>query len=456
MNAKKCRVVASGEGGRRTSNAERRAPNAERQWGSLEQLASDPEFQVWLHREFPAAASEFSDPLARREFLRLMVASFALMGLGACTRPPPQKIVPYLEQPELLVSGRPLFFATAMPFNGSATGILVESNEGRPTKIEGNPSHPLSLGATSIFEQAAILSLYDSDRSKTLVRDQRIETWETFISDWLKEQTEQLKGGGSSLRFLLDTVVSPTVVGQIDQLRKRFPRAKWHQWDPISRASIVEAYRPIFGQAAEPELDLSQADVVVAFDSDFLFESPFRLSYARKFANRRNYKSSGFAHPNYLYVVEPSPTITGSMGSPASADRAGDWECGLPARRAPWNRLERRYPQQRAEKLDRDLRCKAGSQPRRLRSCSSAGYFSRLPSPVFFTQRTLIRRQSTLTWWQDPSIQESCLPVALRQRWRFPLSSETGGCRRLDCSCSRLHLDRYSWLSKVTNTTRSG
>jgi MoCo/4Fe-4S cofactor protein with predicted Tat translocation signal len=102
MNAKKYRAVASGEGGRRTPNAERRAPNAERRWGSLEQLASDPEFQIWLHREFPAAASEFSDPLARREFLRLMVASFALMGLGACTRPPPQKIVPYLEQPELL------------------------------------------------------------------------------------------------------------------------------------------------------------------------------------------------------------------------------------------------------------------------------------------------------------------------------------------------------------------
>jgi MoCo/4Fe-4S cofactor protein with predicted Tat translocation signal len=298
-----------------SAKSKRETPNAKRetQWGSLEQLLSDPEFEIWLHREFPAAASEFSDPLTRREFLRLMGASFSLMGLGACTRPPPQKIVPYLEQPELLVSGRPLFFATAMPFNGSATGILVESNEGRPTKIEGNPSHPLSLGATSIFEQAAILSLYDPDRSKTLVRDQRIETWETFISDWLKEESEQLKDDGSSLRFLVDTIVSPTTLWQIDQLQKRSPRAKWHQWDPISRSSIVEAYRPIFGEAVEPELDLSQADIVVAFDSDYLFESPFRLAYTRKFVNRRNYSSSGVVRPNYLYVVEPSPTITGSM-----------------------------------------------------------------------------------------------------------------------------------------------
>jgi MoCo/4Fe-4S cofactor protein with predicted Tat translocation signal len=320
-------------------NLSRRSPagagRRRTQWGSLEQMSSDPEFEVWLHREFPVAASEFSDPLDRREFLRLMGASFALMGVGACTRPPPQKIVPYLEQPELLVSGRPLFFATVMPFNGSATGILVESNEGRPTKIEGNPSHPLSLGATSIFEQAAILSLYDPDRSKTPVRDQRIETWETFIFDWLKEESEQLKDGGSSLRFLVDTIVSPTAFWQIDQLQKRFPRAKWHQWDPISRFSIIEAYRPVFGEAVEPELDLSQADVVVSFDSDFLFESPFRLAYTRKFASRRNYYSSGSAHPNYLCVVEPSPTITGSMAEarlPLTSREIGGAVCLLAER----------------------------------------------------------------------------------------------------------------------------
>src|ERR1700757_3903762 len=157
------------------------------QWGSLEQLINGSEFNRWLEREFPAGASEFADPLGRREFLRLMGASLALMGVTGCYRPPEQKIVPYLEQPELLVSGRPLYFATAMPFNGSATGVLVTSNEGRPTKIEGNSNHPLSLGATSVFEQAALLTLYDPDRSKTVTHNGQIDTWEQLIAALLLE-----------------------------------------------------------------------------------------------------------------------------------------------------------------------------------------------------------------------------------------------------------------------------
>ncbi|MGA8481699.1 MAG: TAT-variant-translocated molybdopterin oxidoreductase, partial [Chthoniobacterales bacterium] len=294
------------------------------QWSSLEQLADDPEFQRWLDREFATDAAEFSDSLARRQFIRLMGASLALMGLGACTRPPQQKIVPYLEQPEILVSGRPLFFATAMPFNGSATGILVESNEGRPTKIEGNPSHPLSLGATRIFEQASVLTLYDPDRSKTVMHENQIETWEDFVSAWLKEQDQQLRKGGRSLRFLIDSVTSPTAFWQIGQLQKRYPEAKWHQWEPISRTTIIEGYQSVLGEPAEPEFQLSQADAIVAFDSDFLFESPFRLANTRAFAERRNYERSDFSNPNQLYVAEPSPTITGSMAEERLAISARD------------------------------------------------------------------------------------------------------------------------------------
>jgi molybdopterin-containing oxidoreductase family iron-sulfur binding subunit len=295
-----------------------------RRWSSLQQLHDDPEFRSWFDREFAVGAAEFSDPLARRQFIRLMGASLALMGWGACTRPPQQKIVSYLEQPEMLVSGRPLFFATAMPFNGSAVGILVESNEGRPTKIEGNPSHPLSLGATSIFEQAAVLTLYDPDRSKTVAHQNQIETWDSFVSAWLKEQDLQLRDGGQTLRFLVDSVTSPTALGQIAQLQKRYPEAKWHQWEPISRTSIVEGNRAILGQPAEPAFRLSQADVIVAFDSDFLFESPFQLADTRAFAERRNYEGSGFSHPNQLFVAEPSPTITGSMADERIAVSARD------------------------------------------------------------------------------------------------------------------------------------
>ena len=283
------------------------------QWGSFEELMGDSAFQKWSLREFSEGASEFTDPLARREFVKLMGASLALMGVSGCHRPPQQKIVPYLEQPELIVSGCPLFFATAMPFNRSATGILVESNEGRPTKIEGNSNHPLSLGATSIFEQAAILTLYDPDRSKTILHNGQIETWENLTSAWLTEKGRQLSQGGRTLRFLIDSTTSPTLTWQIGQLQKRYPAAKWYQWDPISHEAITEAYGSIFGKPVQPVFELSGADVIVAFDSDFLFDSPFRLAYTRAFTGRRNYQRTDFSNPNHLYMAEPSPTITGSM-----------------------------------------------------------------------------------------------------------------------------------------------
>jgi MoCo/4Fe-4S cofactor protein with predicted Tat translocation signal len=301
-----------GLSGKKRSNLPSR-PVSPNQWGSLAELANSPEFRKWPDSEFPLGAAEFVDPLARREFMRLMGASLALMAVSGCNRPPQQKIVPYLEQPELLVSGRPLFFATAMPFNGPVTGILVQSDEGRPTKIEGNSSHPLSLGATSIFEQAAILTLYDPDRSKTIIHQGQIETWESFLSAWLPEQDRQLSQGGRTLRFLIDSVTSPTLVWQVGQLQKRYPGAKWYQWEPISQATIIEGYRSILGRPVQPQYWLAEADVIVAFDSDFLFDSPFRLANTRAFAGRRNYRRPDFSNPNRLYVAEPSPTITGSM-----------------------------------------------------------------------------------------------------------------------------------------------
>jgi MoCo/4Fe-4S cofactor protein with predicted Tat translocation signal len=283
------------------------------QWGSLEQLTNDPEFNRWLEREFPAGASELADPLQRRQFLKLMGASLALMGVTGCYRQPEQKIVPYLEQPEFFVSGRPSYFATAMPFNGSATGLLVKSNEGRPTKIEGNSGHPLSLGATSVFEQAALLTLYDPDRSKTITHNGQIETWEQLIAAWLTEQDHQLAQQGRTLRFLIDSTTSPTAAWQISELQKRFPAAKWYYWEPISQDSIIEAHQSLLGQPAQPEFQLSNADAIVSFDNDFLFDSPYRLTYIRDFSRRRNYQRADFSNPNRLYVAEPSPTITGSM-----------------------------------------------------------------------------------------------------------------------------------------------
>ena len=146
-------------------------------WRSLEEVAETPEFQAMLHREFPEGASEFTDPAGRRDFLRLMGASIALAGAAACTRQPTEHIVPYVKAPEDLIPGKPLFFATAMPFAGTAVPVLVESHMGRPTKIEPNPEHPFTRGGTDLFAQASILDLYDPDRSQTVMGKGEIRPW---------------------------------------------------------------------------------------------------------------------------------------------------------------------------------------------------------------------------------------------------------------------------------------
>jgi len=152
-------------------------------WRSLDELAVTPEFEDLLHREFPRHASEWPEGVSRRGFLQLASASLALAGLTACTKQPIEKIVPYVRQPEQVIPGRPLFFATALTHAGYATGVLAESHLGRPTKIEGNPDHPASLGATDAFAQAALLSLYDPERSQEIVRDGRTGTWSGFASE---------------------------------------------------------------------------------------------------------------------------------------------------------------------------------------------------------------------------------------------------------------------------------
>src|SRR5688572_33495746 len=111
-----------------------------------------------------------------------MGASIALAGVSACTRQPAEKIVPYVRQPEEVVPGRPLFYATAMPEGGFAHPLLAENHMGRPTKLEGNPEHPASLGATDLFGQATVLTLYDPDRSRTIIGRGEVRTWSSFVA----------------------------------------------------------------------------------------------------------------------------------------------------------------------------------------------------------------------------------------------------------------------------------
>src|SRR3954451_10396404 len=171
-------------------------------WRSLEEVAETKEFQALMHREFPAGAAEWWDGLSRRNFMKMAAASLALAGLSACTKQPSQAILPYVKQPEMLVPGRPLFYATAMLLGGFANGTLVKSREGHPVKVDGNPDHPATLGRSNVWIQASILDLYDPDRSRTVTHEGEISTWDLFISDLNEAVREQRGKQESTLRFL--------------------------------------------------------------------------------------------------------------------------------------------------------------------------------------------------------------------------------------------------------------
>ncbi|HSO76044.1 MAG TPA: TAT-variant-translocated molybdopterin oxidoreductase, partial [Blastocatellia bacterium] len=298
-------------------------------WRSLEELADSEEFQEVLHREFPEKASEWSDPAGRRKFLKLMGASLALAGLTACTRQPAEEILPYVRQPEEIVPGKPLFFATAMPMAGYAIGLLAESHEGRPTKIEGNPDHPASLGATDLFSQASVLGLYDPDRSQSLINRGEISTWAAFLGA-IRPQVEaqralaaQPSAGGGGLRILTETVTSPTLEYQIKTLLATLPTAKWHQYDPAGRDNVREGSKLAFGEYANTIYHFDKADVVLSLDSDFLASGPGSVRYARDFANKR--RLSAEKHEmNRLYVIESCVTSTGSIADHRLPVRASE------------------------------------------------------------------------------------------------------------------------------------
>ena len=299
-------------------------------WRSLDELADSPVFREFVAREFPQQAEGWHDPVERRTFLKLMGASLALAGLSGCVFQPPEKIVPYVNQPEDHVPGKALFFATAAPLFGAAVPILVRSNEGRPTKIEGNPDHPNNRpvdfpaedpyrdprgsSATDIFTQAAILGLYDPDRSQTLTFREDIRTWTAFVGAMrsaLDGQRGSKQGGG--IRFLTETIVSPTLGAQINELRAAFPQAKWHQWEPANRDNVREGAIAAFGQPVNTTYKFDLAQRVLSLDCDFLSPSfPGHLRYSREFIARRRVTETN-REMNRLYVVETTPTNTGAI-----------------------------------------------------------------------------------------------------------------------------------------------
>lgn len=292
-------------------------------WRSLDEAAEHPDFLEFLQHEFPRQAEPAAGGVDRRVFMKLMAASLGLAGLSGCTRQPEEKIVPYVKQPEQLVLGKALFYATTMPFDGGAVGLLVESHEGRPTKIEGNPQHPASLGATDAVTQAAILTLYDPDRSQVLSSAGAIRPWAAFrtvLKDMLAAQRTRR---GAGLRILTETVTSPTLAAQLDGLLSDLPEARWHQWEPSARDGAIAGAKLAFGEVVDTQYRLDKADVVVSLDADFFTVGPQRLQLARDFARRRRPDGDRM---NRLYAVESTPSLVGAKADHRIAVRAGDVE----------------------------------------------------------------------------------------------------------------------------------
>jgi MoCo/4Fe-4S cofactor protein with predicted Tat translocation signal len=281
-------------------------------WRSLEELADSAAFQDLVQREFPAQASEWLDPVGRRGFMKLMGASLALAGATACTRQPEELLVPYVRQPEEIVPGKPLFYATAMTLGGFAAGLLAESHVGRPTKLEGNPEHPSSLGATDLLSQGSILTMYDPDRSRSIRHLGEIRPWASFSGAMRSILTEVTPQGGAGLCFLTETVSSPTLIGQMQELLAALPEARWYQYEPVSRDFVHQGAQAAFGAPADVHYRLADARVIVALDADLFGPGmPGNVRYMRDYAYGRRVRGA-MADMNRLYVAEPTPTPTGA------------------------------------------------------------------------------------------------------------------------------------------------
>ncbi len=289
-------------------------------WRTLEEAAESDALRDYIEQEFPGLSGQIPQGVDRRSLLKVMAASLAMAGAAACTRQPPEYIAPYVRQPENVIPGTALFYATAMPAAGYARGLLVESHLNRPTKIEGNPDHPASLGATSIFEQASILNLYDPDRSETVLHEGRESMWGQFTVAFIAEAQNLNVRKGEGLAILTGATTSPTLISQITSILSQWPAAKWYIHEPSVNPAIASAAKKISGRNSSIVYDLSQADVIVTLESDFMNTGPAMLAYARQFAARRAIDNG--ATPCRFYAIESSPSVSGSVADHRFAVRS--------------------------------------------------------------------------------------------------------------------------------------
>ncbi|MEX1024856.1 MAG: Fe-S-cluster-containing hydrogenase [Planctomycetota bacterium] len=293
-------------------------------WRRIQEFVDEPGFQELLRRTFPSQTGRWLEG-DRRTFLRLMAGSLAVAGLGACTRQPEEAIVPYASRPEALIPGVPRFFATALPRPTGALGVLVESHMNRPTKIEGNPEHPASLGATDALAQAEILTMYDPDRASPVLRLGQIASWDDLTAALEAMLDRVSHDGGRGLRILSGHLDSPTAIAQRSRLLERLPEAVWHDWEPIDDANVLEGVQAAFGEPLQPVHEFAAARCFLALDGDFLMDDGLAVRNARGFAAARQVEVGADFRPR-SYVAEASVGPSGSIADHRVGARPSELE----------------------------------------------------------------------------------------------------------------------------------
>ena len=282
-------------------------------WRSLAELEQTPEFQAFVEREFPEAASEFPEGVSRRRWLQMMSASLALGGLAGCHWER-EKIAPFVTRPANRIPGVPQKYATSWELDGVARSLVVTSYDGRPIKIEGNPEHPASLGATDVLSQAMILNLYDPDRMVGVVMRSKqgavASSWDALIEE-TKGSLEELRAkGGLGLYLLVEPSSSVTQADLKARLEKVFPKATWLEYASIDRQAEIDGAKAAFGKSVRPQYDLTAANVIVSLEADLFQHHPHAVRYSRDFVNRRLPEAGPMSR---LYVIEAGYSATGAL-----------------------------------------------------------------------------------------------------------------------------------------------
>lgn len=277
-------------------------------WGALDQLVAHPAFAREIARTAPALA-RIGSSLGRREVMKCMGAALALAGITGCERQPDECALPFVVEPEGTEPGVSRFYATAFDYAGVAQPILGRTIVGRPTKIEGNPDHPASLGAADAFTQASLLGLYDPERSGAPLRLGRETSWDQWDRAATRLRLALDRSGGAGFRLLTGPIGSPLLIEQIAALMARWPEARWHVHDPVGSRE-GDATREAFGRPLDRRLRLDLARVIVSLDDDLLGPGPFQTLYAGMWGRRRARFQAG-GEDALLMAAEPSPTLTG-------------------------------------------------------------------------------------------------------------------------------------------------